>query len=633
MDLRKLLRPFLKWWWLIALAAVLAATSSYEFAKRRPAQYEAHTVLMVGSVFTNPNPDSGELYLSQQLASMYADIAQREPVRAAVATSLGLDLLPEYVASPLPNSQMLEIRVTAADPERAQTVADELAAQLIQHSPSSVQQNGTDRQGFVDQQLDFLEQRIQETEGEIDDLKLQMADLTSAREISSMEENITALQTKLSTLQTNYAAMVAASERGAMNTLSVVEPANLPTSPVNPQLVIIVGMAVVVGVVLAGTVAYAIEYFDDAVIYPEDVRDVLDETIIGAIPRSNRRRAATRDGPSGSPLALRDARVVEAVNMLRANVLLASFGRQPISILVTGTGDGVGKTTVAAQLASSYARGGLDVLLVDADLRNPDLHRQLGISNNVGLADVVQGTVDLQESVQPTGQDGLKVLPAGSTDANPYDLFVSNRFRSFLKKASEDFDQVVLDTPAIYFAETLIIASRVSGLLLVVRHGQSLESELAAARPMLERGEVSCIGVVVNAISRIAQRDFGIGDVRGSTSGRRPEPRAWEDRASDSPGGGGAKWSDRAVNQDENDAGQSAIGAPAVQLDHDGGGAEPNGKVPDSSVNGAAPDDLGPDGAAKWLVDTGPLKAAVNALRSAGAQTLTVLRDRLRADD
>jgi capsular exopolysaccharide synthesis family protein len=633
MDLRKLLRPFLKWWWMIALAAILAASSSYVFAKRRPAQFQAHTVLMVGTVFSNPNPDSGELYLSQQLASMYADIAQREPVRAAAASSLGLDFIPEYTAGPLPNSQMLEIRVTDSDAERAQAVANELAAQLIQQSPSSVQQNSTERQGFVDQQLDFLEGRIQETESEIEDLQLQMADLTSAREISTMEENITALQTKLSTLQTNYASMVAASERGAMNTLSVVEPASLPTTPVNPQILLIVGMAVVVGVVLGGTAAYLIEYFDDTVIYPEDVRGVLQEPIVGAIPQSKVLRKASRHRPVDSPIALEDARVIEAVNMLRANVLLASSGRQPISILVTGLGNGVGRTTVAAQLAVSYARGGRKVLLVDADLRNPALHRQFGLTNDVGLADVAKGTAGLEEAVQPTGQDGLEVLPAGSASVNPYDLFVANRFRSFLKEAAEDFDQVVLDAPAINFAETLIIASRVSGLLLVVRHARSLGSELAAAQPMLERSEVNCIGVIVNAISRIAQRDFGIGNLRFYAPDHGAEPADREPTPSDWHGTGLAQPSGAAGNQDEVDRNQPVFGAQGAQSHHDGGGEEPNGRLRNWSWDGAVPEAEGSDAVARLPEAAGRLKSVVGALMSAGLQRLTVLREKLQERD
>src|SRR3990170_3981068 len=154
MELKRIIVPFLRWWWLITIATLLAAISSFLATLRQPSVYQASTILIVGRAIMDPNPSNNEFFLGQQLAANYAEIAKRDPVRNATKQALGLAWLPNYVARVTPNSQFIEISVTDTIPARAQAVANELARQLILRGPTSTQAEEQDRREFVNRQLD-----------------------------------------------------------------------------------------------------------------------------------------------------------------------------------------------------------------------------------------------------------------------------------------------------------------------------------------------------------------------------------------------------------------------------------------------------------------------------------------------
>src|SRR5690349_5880295 len=168
MELNKYIFPLRKWWWLVLASTLIAVVFSSLSVLRQPAIYQARTTLMIGTTINNPNPSSGELLLGQQLAAAYADLGNREIVRDATKNALGLDQLPEYIARALPNTQLIEITVNDISPERAQTVANELATQLTLLSPVSGQTEERGRQEFIHERLNNLETQIKETEAEIE---------------------------------------------------------------------------------------------------------------------------------------------------------------------------------------------------------------------------------------------------------------------------------------------------------------------------------------------------------------------------------------------------------------------------------------------------------------------------------
>ncbi len=201
MELKHYLKPVLKWWWLLAVSAVITAGLSYFVISREPPLYQSTSTLMIGSAFNNPNPSGSELFLGQQLAQTYSDIAKRQPVKDKTMAVLGLDWLPSYFARPVPNSQLMEITVRDTSPERAQAVANELANQLILQSPTAPRPEQQEREAFIEDQLSSLQANIKQTEAEILEKGAELEAAFSAREIADLKTEINGLQSKLRTLQ------------------------------------------------------------------------------------------------------------------------------------------------------------------------------------------------------------------------------------------------------------------------------------------------------------------------------------------------------------------------------------------------------------------------------------------------
>ncbi|MEZ4516172.1 MAG: Wzz/FepE/Etk N-terminal domain-containing protein [Chloroflexota bacterium] len=219
MELKALIAPLRKWWWLILASTLIAAITSYVAVSQQADIYQARATLLIGSAINNPNPTGNEFWLSQQLAQTYTDIAQREVIQDAVKESLGLSWLPAYSASAVPDTQLIEITVTDSSPERAMVVANEVANQLILQAPTNKQGAIEERGDFVDTQLDELETKIEETNAEILAKQDELAGLFSARQIADAQGQISALEAKRNTLQSNYAALLASTSQGAVNSL------------------------------------------------------------------------------------------------------------------------------------------------------------------------------------------------------------------------------------------------------------------------------------------------------------------------------------------------------------------------------------------------------------------------------
>ena len=281
MEFKRYVIPLLRWWWLLLAATLIAALSSYLATLQQPPIYQTLTTLMIGQVIADPNPTSGEFNLSQQLAENYAEIANREPVRIATREALGLRQLPDYRATALPNGQFIEIVVTDTSPERAQAVANELANQLIARSPTGNQSDELERLDFIQDQLDNLQLQITSTEDEILQLREALGEMDSARQIADTQFQINALEAKLSDLQTIYSDLLANTQSGAINTISVIETAYLPVNPIGPNKTLIILLSAVVGLSLAIGAAYVLDYLDDTVKSPEDVERLTKAPIIG----------------------------------------------------------------------------------------------------------------------------------------------------------------------------------------------------------------------------------------------------------------------------------------------------------------------------------------------------------------
>jgi capsular exopolysaccharide synthesis family protein len=251
---------------------------------------------------------------------------------------------------------------------------------------------------------------------------------------------------------------------------------------------------------LAGGIVFLIEYLDDTLKTMEDVERALQLPVIGYIAQiqydSENEESLYVTRQPRSPVS-------EAFRLLRTNLEFAGVDRPIRRLLVTSAGPSEGKTTVAVNLAAIMAQGGKRVVLVDADMRRPKVHRFLGLSNKVGLSDLFRGAVAFRMVTQQIEEvDTVSVLTSGSLPPNPTELLGSARMEQILQEAEKDADIVIIDSPPSLVADVQVLAGKVDGVVMVVHPGHTQEDGAVATLEMLNRAGARTLGVVLNRIPR-----------------------------------------------------------------------------------------------------------------------------------
>ena len=508
MELKEYLTPLRRWWWLILAATILAAGSSYFDASRQPNQYQSTTTLMIGRAIEDPNPTNNTFFMGQQLAQTYADMARRQRVQDATKNALGLTWLPSYTARAVPNNQLIEITVTDTNPQRAQAVANELARQLILQSPTAPEQEEAARQEFITRQLAALEINIEQTQTELEEKQAEINTLQSARQIADTQNQIDSLQARLNTLQSNYGALLSNTQRGAINTLNVLEEASLPTQPVGANLWQTILLAAAIGFVLAAGAAYLMEYIDDTIKTPDNIKRLVDLPTLAGITRIK------TDHDPDKLVLLKQPRapIAEAFRSLRTAIQFSSIDRpNQATILVTSSNPMEGKSMNASNLALAIAQAGHSVILVDADLRRPRLHKYFELANNQGLTNLLlaldlETPLDvayqqIEQMVQPSPLPELKILTSGPIPPNPSEILGSGKMQAALDVMQAHFDFVIIDSPPVLaVTDAVVLSTRVDSVLLLVEANRTRRGQLIRSVERLREVNANLIGTILNRL-------------------------------------------------------------------------------------------------------------------------------------
>jgi capsular exopolysaccharide synthesis family protein len=496
MELNKYIFPLRKWWWLVAASTLIAAIFSSVSVLRQPTVYQARTTLMIGTTINNPNPSTNELFLGQQLAAAYADLANRDIVRTATKNALGVNSLPQYFARAIPNTQLVEITVNDIDPARAQKVANELAAQLIFLNPIGSQSEGQGRQEFIRERLNSLEVQIKETEAEIERLQDELANTFSAQQINERQDQISSLQSKLNTLENNYGLLLSNTQQGATNTVTVIETAGLPSNPIGPRKGLTILLAAAVGFVLAACEAYLLEYLDDTLKTPDAVMRLYSAPIIGHIFEQGE---AIGENQLYDPENANHP-LTEPFRTLRTAIDFAEVSQPLKTILVSSPDTGDGKTSVAVNLALAFAQKDKKVYLIDADLRKPKIHKLFNLPNSKGLSDllITHPANDWKDRIVNIRE--VDVLTSGTMPPDPAKLLKSEKMDSLVSKLKETADFIIIDGPPFFVADTMVLASKVDGVLMVVRPTHTRRSLAKASMERIKLVGARVVGIVLNRI-------------------------------------------------------------------------------------------------------------------------------------
>lgn len=300
------------------------------------------------------------------------------------------------------------------------------------------------------------------------------------------------------------------------NNIRVVDSARVPLSPTSPDIPRNLGIGLILGLCGGVGLAFLLESLDNTVRTPEQAELASGLPALGVVPQFLRADTA-RLQPAKLSLAngenatgraelisqLRpNSEAAECYRSLRTSILLSALDSPPKVLLVTSPLPQEGKTTTSVNCAIVLAQRGSRVLLVDADLRRPGVHRAFGFDRKGGLSTVLTGSTPI-ESVLKTYPlvPNLSILPAGPPPPHPAELLDASKMRSLIAQWRKEYDHVIIDTPpALSVTDPVLLSVEADSIILVIRSGKTTKDALRRAGELLWQVNARIMGIVVNGI-------------------------------------------------------------------------------------------------------------------------------------
>ncbi len=288
-----------------------------------------------------------------------------------------------------------------------------------------------------------------------------------------------------------------------VNNIRIVDSARVPSAPQSLKTRRALINAVVGSLLLGLFLCVAVDYFDNALQSEHDVQSYLGAPVLGVVPRAKDLEAGRRrQPPEGGQARPSSAAVHRAYGDIKTG--LDFFSREHVlrSLLVTSTAAGEGKTTCAIHLGKRFAHAGRRVLLVDADLGRPDIHRRLGLEPEAGLSGHLLDQRPVDEMLIASGTPGLRILPSGLIPPNPAELLGSPAMAALIEDLKTRFELVIVDSPPCSLGlEVAALSSRVDGIAFVVRAHSTPRTAVRKALQKLEHFQANLVGIVLNGLN------------------------------------------------------------------------------------------------------------------------------------
>ena len=304
--------------------------------------------------------------------------------------------------------------------------------------------------------------------------------------------------------------------------IRVIDPPSVSEKPKWPDIPRTLFSSFIFGLCLAAIVIYLVEYFDDIIKGVDTLPKDLNCPFLGSLPQAHM---------GDLPIVYQEPRsgYTEAIHALRTNLSFLSLSGDKKLLLITSSSSGEGKSTVSVNLAITYAQSGRRVLLIDSDIRNPSLYKYLARpKDSVGISNTLINEIDFYDVVQKSilGIVGFDYLPGGDVPPNPIQLLESDRMRELIETSQHIYDLVILDTPPLgIFSDALLLARYADVVALVSRYNKTSRKELLGAVELLNKANVTSVGVILNALPSASHAYgygygyYGYGSGSGSGSG------------------------------------------------------------------------------------------------------------------
>ena len=298
------------------------------------------------------------------------------------------------------------------------------------------------------------------------------------------------------------------------NNFQVLNVARAPAFPIEPNIPRNLAFAFVLGLTTGMGLAFLLEGLDNTVRTTEQAQMISGLAPLGMIPLGSR---SAREGPNPKRLVIASSnkeavelitqvrpqsQMAESYRALRTSLLLSNLGAPPKVIMITSALPQEGKTTTSINTAVVLSQKDVKVLLIDADLRRPSIHKTLGMGPRSGLSNVLTGSSTLEQAITVSPiLPNLFVLPAGTPPPNPAELLASPNMRDVLAQLREQFDHIVLDTPpTLSVTDAVVLSPRADAIVLVIRSGRTTKHALRRSRDILVQVNARVAGVLLNAV-------------------------------------------------------------------------------------------------------------------------------------
>lgn len=497
--------------WIIIAVALIALAASIAVSFTRTPQYQASALLVREQESVDIALFGTAIIPSEDIQRDLVTTAQAltsRRVAELVKESLGSTrspgmLLTMVSAVPATDSNRITVKVVGPDPRETSVLADEFATQTI----------------LLRQQAD---KRAVLTAREA--LETQLALMTPEELESTQGIN---LQTRIEQLK-----ILEEMQTGGY---VLWQSAQVPSSPISPRPLRDAAAGLALGIVLGLILAIIADRLDRGLKDQADFEREFNLPVLALVPLIGRKwRRNREDGRAFVGFANAGAPTVEAYRLLRSNLQYFEVERGLRTILITSGLPQEAKTFTAINLALGLAMSGAKVALIDSDLRNPHVHEYLGLDNRVGLSTVLAGNARVEDAVKivksskylpagqlapSTGQTKETVLQrdflcltSGPLPPNPAELLVSPRTETILKGITALVDHVIIDSPPVLLvADSVSLAPRVDGVIIVSRAGQSTIEQAHEIRSTLERVGARLVGLVITGAKAPASRSYGHG--------------------------------------------------------------------------------------------------------------------------
>ena len=287
------------------------------------------------------------------------------------------------------------------------------------------------------------------------------------------------------------------------NNISIIDRALPPREPFKPNLPLNIILGLILGLVLGGLTAYTLEQLEEAAVLPADFHRKLGISLLGATPK------LSAPGEVQQAMLEPKSPLSESYFSILTSIQFATSHGAPTSIMLTSAQAREGKSTTSVAVAQGLAGVGARVLLIDADMRNPSLHKMLGRPLGSGLSNLLTGNGDLESLVQTSQTPNLWVLMAGQIPANPAELLATGAMDRVMAKATAEYDHVIIDGPPILgLADAPLLARTVEATVLVVEAGRTRATQARHAIERLLAVRAHLIGAV---LTKFDMRNAGYG--------------------------------------------------------------------------------------------------------------------------